>query len=985
MTTMPTSTKADLAAASTVPGPLDPLDTFARRHLGSTPAEEMEMLASLGCSSMAQLIDSAIPAGIRLRRELDIPDPTNGQKFAMRGEAETLAALQRLADQNQVWRTYIGMGYCDTITPPVILRNILENPGWDTAYTPYQAEISQGRLEALLNWQTMVCELTAMEVANASLLDEGTAAAEAMSLCFGASGHQKKRFFVAEDCHPQTIAVVETRASGLGIELVIGKPDAAVVKDGTFCGALVSYPCTSGKVHDFKAFGEAVHAAGGLFVVAADLLSLTLLTPPGQWGADVVLGSAQRFGVPMGFGGPHAAFFATRTEHVRKMPGRLIGMSRDSAGNPALRMAIQTREQHIKRERATSNICTAQVLLSVIAGMYGTWHGPEGLKAIASRVHRAANTLASGLKALGHDCGTHAWFDTLRVKLGGGSTQQAVIAAAAVRKINLRAYGDGSVGVALDESVTPADLQDLLEAFAAGTGKQAPKVADLARTAQATNLGTFARAGTFMQQPVFARFHSEHEMLRYLWRLQGKDLSLVHSMIPLGSCTMKLNATSEMIPVTWPGFGKVHPFAPAEQWKGYAQLFSTLEQWLCEVTGFAAVSLQPNAGSQGEYAGLMVIRAYHHHRGEQNRTVCLIPDSAHGTNPASAVIAGMQVVPVDSDAEGNVDLADLKKKAELHAANLAACMVTYPSTHGVFEDRIRELCDIVHANGGLVYMDGANMNAQVGLTRPGDIGADVCHLNLHKTFCIPHGGGGPGMGPIGVVQRLADFLPGHPVLRPASAGKHAIGPISAAPYGSASILPISWMYIAMMGAEGLRRATEVAILNANYMAKRLEGHYDVVFTNGNGRCAHEFIIDVRPFDQSAGIKPDDIAKRLMDFGFHAPTMSWPLPGSLMIEPTESESKAECDRLCDALIAIREEIRKVESGAWPKESNPLKNAPHTADVVTATQWDRPYTREEAAYPAPWLRAWKYWPPVGRVDNPYGDRNLVCTCDSVKSYA
>ena len=984
MTSMQTSSKAEIAA-SHLPGPLDPLDTFARRHLGPTPAEEREMLASLGCRTMAELIDGAIPGGIRLRRELDIADPTNGQRFATRGEAETLAALQRLADQNQVWRSYIGMGYHDTITPPVILRNILENPGWYTAYTPYQAEISQGRLEALLNWQTMVCELTAMEVANASLLDEGTAAAEAMSLCFGASGHQRKRFFVAEDCHPQTIAVVETRASGLGIELVIGKPDAAAVKDGTFCGALVSYPCTSGKVHDFKAFGEAVHAAGGLFVVAADLLSLTLLTPPGQWGADVVLGSAQRFGVPMGFGGPHAAFFATRTEHVRKMPGRLIGVSRDSAGNPALRMAIQTREQHIKRERATSNICTAQVLLSVIAGMYGTWHGPEGLKSIASRVHRAANTLAAGLKALGHDCGTHAWFDTLRVRLGGGATQQAVMAAAAAKKINLRAFGDGSVGVSLDETVSPADLQDLLEAFAAGTGKQAPKVAELARTAPAANLGAFARTGTFMQQPVFAKFHSEHEMLRYLWRLQGKDLSLVHSMIPLGSCTMKLNATSEMIPVTWPGFGKLHPFAPAEQWKGYAQLFSTLEQWLCEVTGFAAVSLQPNAGSQGEYAGLMVIRAYHHHRGEKNRTVCLIPDSAHGTNPASAVIAGMQVVPVDSDAEGNVDLADLKKKAELHAANLAACMVTYPSTHGVFEDRIRELCDIVHASGGLVYMDGANMNAQVGLTRPGDIGADVCHLNLHKTFCIPHGGGGPGMGPIGVVQRLADFLPGHPVVRPATAGKHAIGPISAAPYGSASILTISWMYIAMMGAEGLRRATEVAILNANYMAKRLEGHYDVAFTNGNGRCAHEFIIDVRPFDQSAGIKTDDIAKRLMDFGFHAPTMSWPLPGSLMIEPTESESKAECDRLCDALIAIREEIRKIETGAWPKDSNPLKHAPHTADVVTATQWDRPYTREEAAYPAPWLRAWKYWPPVGRVDNPYGDRNLVCTCDSVKSYA
>ena len=949
-----------------------------RRHLGPTPAEEQAMLATLGFGTMAQLLDAAIPAGIRMRRELNISDPTNTQHFPVRGEAETLTALRQLASSNQVWRSYLGMGYHDCTVPPVVLRNILENPGWYTAYTPYQAEISQGRLEALLNYQTMICELTGMEVANASLLDEGTAAAEAMSLCFAAHSHQRKRFFVAEDCHPQTIAVVETRASGLGIELVIGKPGTTPINDGTFCGALVQYPCTSGRVHDYRNFAQDVRLAGALLVVAADPLALCLLTPPGQWGADVVVGSAQRFGVPMGLGGPHAAYFATRTEHVRKMPGRLIGVSRDSSGQPALRMAIQTREQHIKRERATSNICTAQVLLAVMAGMYGTWHGPQGLKSIAGRVHRATNTLAAGLRALGHDVGTAAWFDTLRVKLGSGAQQSGVTAAAAARRINLRTYGDGTVGVALDETVTPADLQDLLDAFATGTGKRAPLVADLSATVPASNLGAMARTTPFMQQQVFSQYHGEHEMLRYLWRLQGKDLSLVHSMIPLGSCTMKLNATSEMIPVTWPEFGKLHPFAPQEQWAGYQELFRTLEQWLCEVTGFAACSLQPNAGSQGEYAGLMVIRAYHRHRGEPHRTVCLIPDSAHGTNPASAVVAGMTVVPVDSDPEGNVDMADLRKKAELHAADLAAVMVTYPSTHGVFEDRIRELCDIVHQHGGQVYMDGANMNAQVGLTRPGDIGADVCHLNLHKTFCIPHGGGGPGMGPIGVAAHLAPFLPGHPVVRPDSAGKHAIGPISAAPYGSASILTISWMYIAMMGAVGLRRATEVAILNANYMAKRLEGHYPVVYTNHNGRCAHEFIIDVRPFDTSAGIKPDDIAKRLMDYGFHAPTMSWPLAGSLMIEPTESESKAECDRLCDALIAIRAEIARVEKGEWPRDNNPLKNAPHTAAVCTANEWNRPYTRQEAAFPAPWLHAFKYWPPVGRVDNPYGDRNLVCAC-------
>jgi glycine dehydrogenase len=987
MTTMPTPAKAtpsasdSTAVTSAAPqhASLDPNDTFARRHLGSTPAEEAEMLATLGCKTIEQLIDGAIPQSIRLRRELQISDPTNAQRFPARGEAETLAAIKKLADANEVWRSYLGMGYHDCIVPPVILRNILENPGWYTAYTPYQAEIAQGRLEALLNFQTMICELTRMDVANASMLDEATAAAEGMHLCLAAQP-ERKRFFVAEDCHPQTIAVMETRASGLGIELVIGPVAGAKISDGTFCGALVQYPCTSGRVHDYRAFADAVHAAGALLVVAADPLALCLLRPPGEWGADVVVGSAQRFGVPMGLGGPHAGYFATRNSHVRKMPGRLIGVSRDATGQPALRMAIQTREQHIKRERATSNICTAQVLLAVMAGMYGAWHGPDGLKAIATRVHRSVNTLAAALRALGHDAGDGPWFDTVRVKVAGGASAAAKVqSAAAAKRINLRTFADGTLGVSFDESVTPSDVQDVIDAFAvAASNKSTPRATELARTAPASNLGAFERTDAFMQQAVFSQYHAEHEMLRYLWRLQGKDLSLVHSMIPLGSCTMKLNATSEMIPVTFPGFGKLHPFAPKEQWKGYQELFRTLEAWLCEVTGFAACSLQPNAGSQGEYAGLMVIRAYHHHRGEPGRHVCLIPDSAHGTNPASAVVAGMTVVPVESDADGYVNLADLRKKAESHAAELAAVMVTYPSTHGVFEEGIRELCDIVHKHGGQVYMDGANMNAQVGLTRPGDIGADVCHLNLHKTFCIPHGGGGPGMGPIGVAAHLAPFLPGHPVVRPDSAGKHAIGPISAAPYGSASILPISWMYIAMMGAVGMRRATELAILNANYMAKRLEGHYSVVYANHNGRCAHEFIIDVRPFDASAGVKPDDIAKRLMDYGFHAPTMSWPLAGSLMVEPTESESKAECDRLCDALIAIRKEIARVEQGQWPRDNNPLKNSPHTAAVCTATEWSRPYTREEAAYPAPWLRNAKYWPPVSRVDNPYGDRNLVCAC-------
>ena len=1002
---MPTHTKASAGSSShsasahmehmVNQGPLDPTDTFMRRHLGPTPAEEQAMLATLGFGTMAQLLDAAIPAGIRMRRELNISDPTNTQHFPVRGEAETLTALRQLASSNQVWRSYLGMGYHDCTVPPVVLRNILENPGWYTAYTPYQAEISQGRLEALLNYQTMICELTGMEVANASLLDEGTAAAEAMSLCFAAHSHQRKRFFVAEDCHPQTIAVVETRASGLGIELVIGKPGTTPINDGTFCGVLVQYPCTSGRVHDYRNFAQDVRLAGALLVVAADPLALCLLTPPGQWGADVVVGSAQRFGVPMGLGGPHAAYFATRTEHVRKMPGRLIGVSRDSSGQPALRMAIQTREQHIKRERATSNICTAQVLLAVMAGMYGTWHGPQGLKSIAGRVHRATNTLAAGLRALGHDVGTAAWFDTLRVKLGSGAQQSGVTAAAAARRINLRTYGDGTVGVALDETVTPADLQDLLDAFATGTGKRAPLVADLSATVPASNLGAMARTTPFMQQQVFSQYHGEHEMLRYLWRLQGKDLSLVHSMIPLGSCTMKLNATSEMIPVTWPEFGKLHPFAPQEQWAGYQELFRTLEQWLCEVTGFAACSLQPNAGSQGEYAGLMVIRAYHRHRGEPHRTVCLIPDSAHGTNPASAVVAGMTVVPVDSDPEGNVDMADLRKKAELHAADLAAVMVTYPSTHGVFEDRIRELCDIVHQHGGQVYMDGANMNAQVGLTRPGDIGADVCHLNLHKTFCIPHGGGGPGVGPVCVVDDLVPFLPGHGAARAAGAFDGAasavaaraaasgVGAVSAAPLGNAAVLPISWMYVRMMGADGLKAATEVAILSANYVAARLAPHYDIHYSGGKdgivgGGVAHECILDLRPLKDSSGIGAEDVAKRLIDYGFHAPTLSFPVAGTLMVEPTESEPLAELDRFCDAMIAIREEIRQVEQGHWPREDNPLKNAPHTAESLLKADWPHPYTREQAAYPVPALRRAKYWAPVGRVDNVWGDRNLFCSC-------
>jgi glycine dehydrogenase len=979
---MPQSTLDAASAATTHPFP--PADTFRRRHVGPSDADIASMLQALGFSSMGDFLKATIPDGIRLRRALEITDPTNGGGFAERGEFEAIEALKRVAGKNQVFRSFLGMGYHDTITPPVILRNILENPGWYTQYTPYQAEIAQGRLEALLNFQTMIADLTGLPLAGASLLDEGTAAAEAMTMAHGivdpdgTSG--RNEFFVAEDCHPQTIAVIEGRAKHLGIKVAIGNVATASFGAST-CGVVVQYPTTDGRIEDYRGIAAKAHEAGAMVIAAADLLSLALITPPGEWGADICIGNSQRFGVPFGFGGPHAAFIATKSEFVRKMPGRIIGVSRDSHGNPALRMAIQTREQHIRRERATSNICTAQVLLAIIAGMYGAYHGPEGVKAIATRVHRMTAALAEGLRKLGHDVGTKAFFDTLRVKLGGGVKASDVHAAAQAKRMNLRSYADGSVGVSLDECTTEQELATLLACFAGG--KSAPAVSALGNAA--SPVGSFRRTSEFMTHPVFSRYHSETEMLRYIFKLMSRDLSLAQSMISLGSCTMKLNATSEMIPVTWPEFGRIHPFVPKEQAQGYVEMCRMLENWLSEITGFAAVSLQPNAGSQGEYAGLLVIRAFHEHRGDVQRDVCLIPETAHGTNPASAVVAGLKVVAVACDEMGYIDLNDLKAKAAEHEKHLAALMVTYPSTAGIFEESIKELCEVVHKHGGQVYMDGANMNAQVGLTRPGDIGADVCHLNLHKTFCIPHGGGGPGVGPIGVAAHLKDFLPGHPVSRPESAGRHAIQPVSAAGYGSASILPISWVYIALMGAEGLRRATEAAILNANYMAHRLKDHYKVVYANRNGRQAHEFIIDCRPFDHSAGIKIDDVAKRLIDYGFHAPTMSWPVPGTLMIEPTESESKAEIDRFCDALIAIRAEIKEIEDGKAPKDDNVLKHAPHTAAAVSCDAWKHGYSREKAAYPAKWLRDFKFWPHVGRVDNPYGDRSLVCACPPMAEYA
>ncbi len=951
--------------------PLAPCDSFERRHIGPDPERQREMLAALGLPALEALVAETVSAGIRLARPLALPPA--------RGEHELLQELQAVASENRPLRSFIGMGYYDCVTPPVIQRNILENPGWYTAYTPYQAEIAQGRLEALLNFQTMVADLTALPLANASLLDEGTAAAEAMHMAHAVAQPGRNGFFVAEDCHPQTLAVVRTRAVPLGIEVHVGPVSAVDVAGQRLFGALVQYPNTQGRLVDHAPLAERLHAGGALMVVATDLLALTLLRPPGEFGADIALGSAQRFGVPMGFGGPHAAFLATRDEHKRHMPGRLIGVSKDADGRPAYRMALQTREQHIRREKATSNICTAQVLLAVMAGMYAVYHGPEGLRAIARRVHALAATLSLGLRRMGFTVGPWPYFDTLRVHLVQGRAAQ-VLQAARERGLNLRDLGDGSLGIALDEAKHARDVADLLEAFGA-----APDSIDVERLAGEAELeipAPFARRSGFLTHPVFNSFHAEHEMLRYIRRLEARDLSLTTSMIPLGSCTMKLNATSEMLPVTWPAFAGLHPFAPAEQARGYARLCRDLEAWLGEITGLPAVSLQPNAGSQGEYAGLLTIRAWHRSRGQQQRNVCLIPVSAHGTNPASAVMGGFEVVTVACDAQGNIDVADLRAKAAQHTGRLGALMVTYPSTHGVFEESIREICEVVHAHGGQVYMDGANMNAQVGLTSPGAIGADVCHLNLHKTFCIPHGGGGPGMGPIAVAGHLAPFLPGHPVT--GQGGPQQLGTVSAAPLGSASILGISWVYIALMGPDGLRRATEMAILNANYMAARLEPHYPVLYKGSRGRVAHEFILDCRPFKKTAGIEAEDIAKRLMDYGFHAPTMSFPVPGTLMIEPTESESKEELDRLCEALVSIREEIRAIEEGRADRADNALKRAPHTAQAVCADAWDRAYTREQAAYPAPWLRGHKFWPHVARIDNPFGDRNLVCTCPPLESY-
>ncbi len=946
-------------------------DSFARRHIGPNEEEVAAMLRALGLSSLEELARAVLPSSIRTQKPLDLPRPLS--------EAGALSRLKSLAGQNEVFRSYIGMGYHGTWTPPVILRNILENPGWYTAYTPYQAEISQGRLEALLNFQTMISDLTGLEVANASLLDEGTAAAEAMALSRAARTEEgANAFFVSEGCHPQTIELLRTRAEPLGIRLEIGPHEKFQFQKGGVFGALLQYPQTDGTIHDYRDFCAKAHEAGALVTVAADLLSLVLLTPPGEFGADIAVGSAQRFGVPMGFGGPHAAYFSTRDALKRQMPGRIVGVSKDAEGRPALRLALQTREQHIRRDRATSNICTAQVLLAVVASMYAVYHGPEGLRAIAFRVRRLTGRLAEGLKRLGFEIPGEPFFDTLSVRVPEAKLK-GVLSAAKARKINLRRLADGRFGVSLDETVSEADLWDLVEVFAGG--KRPPFSLEDISGCEPALPEPLRRRSAVLTHPVFNRYHSETEMLRYLHWLESRDLSLNESMISLGSCTMKLNASSEMIPVTWAEFGGLHPFAPEEQTRGYRRLFKELEEWLAEITGLAAVSLQPNAGSQGEYAGLLVIRKHHRKRGQGSRDVCLIPQSAHGTNPASAAMAGLRIVPVQCDAQGNVDLADLKAKAQEHHERLAALMMTYPSTHGVFEAGVREICKLVHECGGQVYMDGANMNAQVGLCRPGDFGVDVCHLNLHKTFCIPHGGGGPGMGPIGVAEHLKPFLPRHPEAE--VGGKEGIGPISAAPWGSASILVIPWMYIAMMGAEGLRRATLTAILNANYIARRLDPHYPVLYKGEGGWVAHECIVDLRHL-KNADVQVEDVAKRLMDYGFHAPTVSFPVPGTMMIEPTESEDKAELDRFCEAMISIRAEIRDIEEGRSDRADNPLKGAPHTASAVVSDRWNRAYSREKAAFPAPWTRERKFWPVVARVDNAYGDRNFVCTCPPLDSF-
>ncbi len=925
------------------------------------------MLSELGLDSLDSMIEAVLPEQIRLHRALELPPA--------KSEDEVLRRISSLAGLNQVAKSYIGQGYYGTVTPPVIQRGVLENPGWYTAYTPYQAEIAQGRLEALLNFQTMVTDLSGLEIANASLLDEATAAAEAMALCFAQRiDQQNRRIFVSESCHPQTIAVIQTRAKPLNIEVVAGDHRHWDFSQPVFA-ALLQYPASEGTLYNYRKFVDKLHEAEGLAIVAADLLSLTLVVPPGEFGADVCVGSTQRFGVPLGFGGPHSAFFATRDRFKRHLPGRLVGVSRDSAGRYAYRLALQTREQHIRRDKATSNICTAQVLLAVTASMYAVYHGPGGLRAIAAEIHDKTEALAEGLVRTGYRVLPGPRFDTLRIDLG--AERFRILEEAGKLLINFRGFDDGTIGLSIDETTSADDLADLYELF--NVAPDALQEA-LPRREFAEE---FARESQYLTHPVFNRHHSETELMRYLKRLENKDLSLTTSMIPLGSCTMKLNAAAEMLPITWPELAQIHPFAPSSQVHGYSLLIAELESWLAELTGFAAVSLQPNAGSQGEYAGLLAIKAYHQSRGEGDRRVCLIPTSAHGTNPASAAMAGFQVVPVSCDQEGNIDLTDLEQKATGHHQDLAAIMVTYPSTHGVFEESIRDVCAIVHRHGGQVYLDGANMNAQLGLCRPADIGADICHLNLHKTFCIPHGGGGPGVGPVGAKAHLAPFLPTHPLWdfqRP-----QRIGPVAAAPFGSAGILSISWSYISLMGGEGLVEATKVAILNANYIAKRLAPYYPVLYRGKNGLVAHECIIDFRQFKKSAGIEVEDVAKRLIDYGFHAPTMSWPVPGTLMIEPTESESKEELDRFCDAMMAIYGEIRAIATGEADRQDNVLKRAPHTAEELLAESWDRAYSRESAAYPAPWTREYKYWPPVGRIDNVYGDRNLFCSCVSVEGAA
>ena len=949
-------------------------DTFVRRHIGPNETEAREMLGLFGFKNLDELANAAVPKAIRLDKKLNLP--------AARSEFEALAELKKIASENKPFRSFIGMGYYDCITPPVIQRNVLENPGWYTQYTPYQAEISQGRLECLLNFQTMVADLTALPIANASLLDEATACAEAMTMSH-ALKDGRNVFFVSENCHPQNIEVVRTRAKALGIELVVGNHEKFQFNDKVF-GAVVQYPDTFGAIHDFGGFIQEAHKAGALVTVATDLLALTLIKPPGEFGADIAVGSAQRFGVPLGYGGPHAAFFATRDEFKRQIPGRIVGVSKDSRGKPALRLALQTREQHIRREKATSNICTAQALLANMAALYAIYHGPEGLKKIAENIRRSTIALETVLLQLGYQFEYKSYFDTLQVR-GGPFSPKELQARARAGNFNLRNCDENSVCVSLDETVDLAELWSLSEIFVpdkvVGLADYFVRGIDCAEDlkrngGRSLELGPLKRTSSFLTHKVFNSYHSETEMLRYIKRLESRDLSLTASMIPLGSCTMKLNATAEMYPVSWPEHAKIHPFAPLEQTRGYQTLFEQLESWLKEITGFAGISLQPNAGSQGELAGLLSVRAWHESRGENHRNICLIPTSAHGTNPASAVMAGMKVVAVACDANGNIDVPDLRAKAEAHKKDLSALMVTYPSTHGVFEEPIREICEIIHSHGGQVYMDGANLNAQVGLCRPADIGADVCHLNLHKTFCIPHGGGGPGVGPIGVAKHLVPFLPGNPINN-----QSAAGPVSAAPWGSAGILPISWMYIAMMGPDGLTEATKFAILNANYIAKRLEKYFPTLYRR-NGLVAHECILDLRAFKS---VTAEDVAKRLMDYGFHAPTLSWPVAGTLMVEPTESESKYELDRFCDAMISIHAEMTAVECGTADAKNNPLKNAPHTADQIANDNWNRPYSRQQAAFPAKSLLDYKFWPHVGRVDNVFGDRNPICSCIGMEEYS